>query len=377
MVRIARALPGVPVVPEQLDRDPFLFNCKNGTLDLRTGELRAHRRGDRLTKMAPVTCDLDATAPLWEHFLFEIMGGDPDLLSFLQRAVGYAMTGSVEEQALFFLHGSGANGKSTFLRTLLEVFGDYGKQSAPDILLAKRNESHPTEIADLFGARLVVCQETEAGRSLAESVIKKLTGGDMIKARLMGQDFWEFAPTHKFFWAANHKPKVSGIDEAIWRRLMLIPFSVIIPKPRRDKQLLEKLRTEQAGILRWAVEGCREWRVRGLAPPAKVVEATQEYRKEEDRLAAFLEEWCEVGPELSVVSSDLFRAYVQWCERASMRPASRRIFSDYLSSHQFTADKGSKGTRHWHGLRLREDHARPARSDERDGDDNTFRWSDA
>jgi P4 family phage/plasmid primase-like protien len=379
MTRIARALPGVPVVPEQLDRDPFLFNCLNGTLDLRTGELREHRREDYLTKLAPVVYDPNAKAPLWEKFLLEIMGDDVELVAFLQRAIGYSMTGCVNEQALFFCYGDGANGKSTFLRAVLEVFGDYGMPGAPDILVAKRQETHPAEVADLFGARLVVCQELEAGRALAESTMKKLTGSDPIKARLMHENFWTFLPTHKFWLAANHKPRVSGTDEAVWRRLKLIPFLVTIPEGRRDGQLLEKLLVERSGILRWAVEGCSQWRAGGLKPPAQVVKATREYREEEDRLAAFLEECCEFDPSFVISSVDLYRSYAQWCDVNAARPLARRAFGEGLKSHHCTADRGTGGVRQWVGLRVNGEHAPvPSRGGGRDGGrQGGMDWTDA
>lgn len=352
IVRIARGLPGVAIVTEQLDKDPFLFNCRNGALDLRTGELRPHQRDDYLTKLAPVAYEPGAAAPVWERFLDEIMGGDEDLVAFLQRAVGYAMTGSVKEQVLFFLHGGGANGKSTFLRALLEVFGDYGSPSAPDILVAKRHDSHPTEIADLFGARLVVVQEIDAGRALAEATIKKLTGGDAIKARRMGENFSSFLPTHKFFLAANQKPRVSGVDEAIWRRLRLIPFNVTFPEDKRDTHLLDRLLAERAGILRWCLSGCLQWQREGLRTPSRVVEATADYRKGEDRVAPFLEERCERGLDFRVASADLFRAYAKWCEDNAVQAIGRRTFTEQLQAHQCTLDRTAT-TRLWRGLRLR------------------------
>ncbi len=375
MVRIARCLPGVPIVPEQLDRDPWLFNCKNGTLDLRTGELRPHRREDYLTKSAPVAYDADAKAPLWEKFLADIMGGDDELVGFLQRAVGYAMTGCVDEQVMFFLHGAGANGKSTFLRALLDVFGDYGMQSAPDILVARRNESHPTEIADLFGARLVVAQEIDAGRALAEATVKKLTGGDLIKARRMAENFWSFLPTHKFFFAANQKPRVSGVDEAIWRRLKLIPFNVTFPEGARDGQLLGKLLAERAGILRWCLLGCLRWRDEGLRTPSKVVEATTDYRRQEDRVAPFLEDRCEFGADFLVASADLYRAYVQWCEENAVQPVSRRSFSEQLQTRQCMPER-TAAARLWRGLRLRNDVHVSHRGGE-GSSQNDFDWTDA
>jgi putative DNA primase/helicase len=274
-------------------------------------------------------------------------------IRFLQRAVGYALTGDISEQVLFFLYGAGANGKSTFARVLLDLLGDYATQGAPDLLLAKRNESHPTEVADLLGCRLVVCQEIEAGRAFAEVTVKQLTGGDLIKARRMREDFWSFAPTHKFFVAANHKPPVRGTDHAIWRRIRLVPFTVRITDEERDPNLLEKLRAELAGVLAWAVEGCLEWQRIGLCPPDEVLQATSDYRGEQDLLAAFLEERCEAGMYFSVRSGDLYHAYSEWCEGGGFHPANQQTLGEQLREKGFEPFKGTKGARRWRGLRLK------------------------
>ena len=247
MVKIARSRPGIAVVPDDFDRDPLLFNCRNGTLDLRASALLPHARGALITKVAPVDYNPTTECPRWQSFIGDVMGGNDELVAFLQRAVGYSLTGVVKEQVLFFLHGAGANGKSTFLRTLLELFGDYGLQAAPNLLIARNADAHPTAIADLFGRRLAVCQEIEGGRSFAEATVKQLTGEDVIRARRMREDFWSFAPTHKLWLAANHKPNIHGTDHAIWRRIRLIPFTVTIPEEKRDPDLLEKLRAERAG----------------------------------------------------------------------------------------------------------------------------------
>ncbi len=260
------------------------------------------------------------------------------------------------------------------------MFGDYAKQAAPDLLLAKHNDAHPTEIADLFGARLVVCQEIEGGRRLAEATVKQLTGGDVIKARHMREDFWSFTPTHKLFLAANHKPNVRGTDYAIWRRIRLIPFTVTFPEGKRDARLLERLLVERAGILRWAVDGCEAWRARGLEAPPEVIEATEEYRQEEDTFAGFLEDRCERGASFTASSADIYRAYMQWCETTSTRPLGRRSFAGQLQAHDFLPEKGTGGAREWKGLRLR-DHEEERAYARRDGssrdDDDGFRWGNA
>lgn len=207
MLKLARSEPGIPIGPDVLDTDPWLLNCQNGTLDLRTGQLRPHRREDYLTKLSPVAFDRRADCPLWMGFLREIMAGDDELLGFLRRAVGMSLAGVVRDHVLLFLYGTGANGKSTFLNTLLEMMGsEYAMKAAPDLLLVKKLEGHPTERADLAGKRFIACVEAGEGRRLAESLVKELTGGDPIRARRMREDFWQFDPTHKVWLAANHKP---------------------------------------------------------------------------------------------------------------------------------------------------------------------------
>ncbi|MCC6740597.1 MAG: hypothetical protein IT452_16255 [Planctomycetia bacterium] len=217
---IALACSECPIAPQEFDADPWLLNVANGTLDLRSGALREHRRDDRLSKLVPVAFDSEAACPTWHTFLLRIFNGNEALIAFVQRAVGYGLTGHIREQVLFFLHGTGANGKSTFLEALLSTLGpDYAIQAAPNLLMAKNFDAHPTEVADLHGKRFVATVEVGEGRKLAEVLVKQLTGGDTLKARRMREDFWSFAPTFKIFLAANHKPAVTGTDHAIWRRI--------------------------------------------------------------------------------------------------------------------------------------------------------------
>jgi putative DNA primase/helicase len=254
MISLAKS--EVPVMPQDLDASAWLFNTKNGTIDLRTGELRPHRREDLITKIAPVDYAPGAFAPLWTATLERVLPS-PELRGFFKKLCGYALSGDSSEHLLPVLYGTGANGKSTVLNTLLAIAGDYGMQAAPDLLVAKKG-GHPTELADLFGMRLVASIEVEDGRKLAEGLVKQLTGGDRVKARRMRENFWEFEPTHTVFMAVNHKPIVKGTDLGIWRRIRLIPFTETIAPADQDKQLPEKLRAELPGVLAWAVEGC--WR---------------------------------------------------------------------------------------------------------------------
>jgi putative DNA primase/helicase len=320
-------------------------------VNLRSGELRPHRREDLLTKIAPVEYDPDAPAPTWQATLERVLPNS-EIQAFFKRLCGYATTGDTSEHVLPMLFGTGANGKSTVLNALLEALGGYAMQSAPDLLIAKRN-SHPTELADLFGARLVASIEVEDGRRLAESLVKQLTGGDRVKARRMRQDFWEFSPTHKVFMAVNHKPIVRGTDTAIWRRIRLIPFTETIPPTEQDKRLPEKLNAELPGILAWAVEGCLEWQREGLQAPEEVRKATGEYRSEMDVLGAFLKECCRRDADATVGAQDLYKAYQMWAEENGERSEGKRKFSTQLKERGFESRRsGPNGSYEWQELQL-------------------------
>jgi putative DNA primase/helicase len=352
MIALAQSEPGIPVLPEEMDASRDLLNVLNGTIDLRTGELREHRREDLITKLAPVEYAPAAAAPAWTAALERVLPSG-EVRRFFKKVCGYALTGDVSEQMLPVLYGTGANGKSTVLNALLAVVGDYGMQAAPDLLVAKKG-SHPTELADLFGMRFVASIEVEDGSRLAESLVKQLTGGDRIKARRMRQDFWEFEPAHKVFMACNHKPQVRGTDNAIWRRIRLVPFTETIPPAAQDKHLPDKLREERAGILAWAVEGCLEWRREGLQAPAEVRKATGAYRAEMDVLGAFLRECCALDAENNVAARDLYAAYRMWCEEGGERPESQRKFGSRLTDRG-TFERyrgGSDGGHRWRGVDL-------------------------
>jgi putative DNA primase/helicase len=358
MIALARSMPGIPVTPGQLDRDPWLLNVENGTVELRTGALRQHRREDLLTKLAPVKYRPDAEAPTFQAFLERILPSEA-LRWFLRRAVGYSASGEVSEEALMILHGTGDNGKTTLVNAVLDALGDYAMEAPPDLILAKRG-SHPTELADLFGARFVSATETDEGRRLAESLVKQLTGRDRIKARRMREDFWQFDPTHTIFLATNHKPEVRGTDHAIWRRIKLVPFEVKIPEAEKDRVLPRKLRTEMPGILAWIVRGCLDYQREGLGVPEEVRDATEGYRSEMDVLAAFLEERCVVNQRASAGASALYGAYKEWCADAGEAAISQRKFGRQLGERGFVKDKS--GTIIWHGIGLRFDRPDPDHS---------------
>jgi putative DNA primase/helicase len=353
MVSLAQTEAEVAISASALDADPLLLNVENGTIDLRTGTLKPHDPADLITRLIPVPFDPDAQAPVWHAFLARVMGGDEELVRYLQRLVGYTLTGLTDEQILAFLHGYGANGKTTFLNSILSLLGPYGKQGDPQLLLARNGDGHPTGMADLAGCRLVVCSEVDEGRPLAEATVKQLTGGDRIKARFMHQDFFEYLPTHTIWLAANHKPIVKGTDYAIWRRIRLVPFTVTIPEAERDRELPRKLLGELPGILAWAVQGCLEWQRTGLAEPEPVRNATREYRSEMDLLEQFLDE-CVVHDKAAAVSAgDLYEAYRQWCDRGGLNPQSNQSFGRKLVERGFDRHRSTGGRRSWRGVRLR------------------------
>lgn len=350
MISLAKS--EAPVMPAELDASPWLLNVSNGTVDLRTGALLEHRREDLLTKLAPVKYDPEASAPVWQATLERVLPSE-EVRAFFKRLCGYAITGDVSEHILPVLYGTGANGKSTILNALLEAAGEYGMQAAPDLLIAKRG-GHPTEVADLFGMRLVASIEVEDGRRLAEALVKSLTGGDKVRARRMRQDFWQFDPTHTAFLCTNHKPEIRGTDNAIWRRIRLIPFTETIPPAEQDKKLPEKLRAELPGILTWCVEGCLEWQREGLQAPDEVRRATGAYRSEMDVIGAFLRDECEVGPDFKASFESVYDRYAEWCAEGGEKAETRRKFNARLKERGTFTDRrsGHGGSYEWHGFKL-------------------------
>ncbi len=357
MLKLARSEIGIAIGAEDLDADPWILNCANGTLDLQTGNLRPHCREELLTKLSPVEFDPAAACPAWLRFLEEITKGQTELQDFLRRAAGLSLTGDVREHVLLVCYGKGANGKSTFLNTLQTLLGnDYSMKAPPDLLMVKRGEVHPTERADLAGKRFVVCIETEEGRRLAEALVKELTGGDRIRARRMRENFWEFDPSHKLWLGTNHKPMVRGTDHGIWRRLKLIPFDATIPDERQDKTLPQKLRAELPGILNWAVQGCREWQADGLGEPPAVREATASYRSEMDLVGRFLDECCEARDGAATFATTLYQAFGEWAEETDGAAISQKKFGVALAERGFTSERCTlregHGRKVWWGVAL-------------------------
>jgi putative DNA primase/helicase len=281
------------------------------------------------------------------------MDGQAALITFLQRAVGYALTGDTSEHVLFLLHGTGRNGKSTFLETLHALLGDYAKQADFATFLARKHDTVRNDLAELQGARFVAAVEVEEGRRLAENLVKQLTGGDRIKARFLYQEYFEYVPQFKVFLACNHKPVIRGTDLAIWERIRLIPFTVTIPKAERDTHLLTKLLQELPGILAWAVQGCLAWQQHGLGEPQAVVQATGAYRAEMDLLGSFLEDTVVLGTHHQVTSKDLYTAYCTWCETNGETPMSKKALGSRLLERGCAPVRlGPKQARGWQGLGL-------------------------
>lgn len=281
------------------------------------------------------------------------MAANQELISFLQRSVGYSLTGDTSEQCLFILHGSGANGKSTFLQTIASILGDYAMSTPTETLLVKPRGAIPSDVARLKGARFVTASEAEAEQRLAESLIKRMTGGvDSISVRFLYQEWFDLEPTHKIFLGTNHKPLITGSDNAIWRRIRLVPFEVTIPEPERDKNLFQKLKNEAEGIFAWAVQGCILWRKHGLEEPEEVRAATDNYREEMDTQAEFIKDRCVVRADVKISRKDLFDAYTAWCQENGQTQVNNKSFVAGMRDRGFMDCRTGKGARGWEGIDL-------------------------
>jgi putative DNA primase/helicase len=353
----AQSEPGIPILPEQFDADPWTLNCLNGTIDLRTGNLRPHRREDYCTRMAPVRYDPAARSELWERFLEEACGGDRQLIEFLQRAVGYSLTGSTAEEKLFFVHGPAASGKSTFLEAIRSVLGDYARTADFESFIQRLDAGGiRNDIAELAGRRFVVGMEVDEGRRLAEALVKLLTGGDTVRARFLYQEAFEFVPQFKLWLAANHAPRVRHDDSALWRRILRVPFEHVIPPDRRDPSVKARLKdVEESGpaILAWAVEGCLRWQQDGLAVPDVVQEATRQYQEDMDPLRDFIADCCVLAPNAWTPAAKLREAYETYCrENGEKRLIHAREFAAALRARGCEPHRRAKGVRGWCGIGL-------------------------
>jgi P4 family phage/plasmid primase-like protien len=320
------------------DQDPWLLSTPSGLVDLRTGQCGPAQRDAFITKLTQASPTTEP-ATKWLAFLNDVTNGDVELQRYLARVAGYALTGLTREHALFFFYGTGANGKSVFLNTLAAIAGDYAVNAPIDTFLETKSDRHPTDLAGLRGARIVISTEVENGRRWAEAKIKTATGGDKIAARFMRQDFFEYRPQFKLLIAGNHKPALRDVDEAMRRRLHLIPFTVTIPAEKRDKDLAEKLLTERDSIQRWTIDGCLDWQKRGLEPPTCVRSATDEYFDAEDALGRWMNERCVRNRSAWALTSQLFDSWRLWATEVGEPAWSLRQFSEALAQRGFQKDR--------------------------------------
>jgi putative DNA primase/helicase len=342
-LREVGCIPGISVTPDDLDRNAFLLNCRNGTVNLYSGELCAPRREDLITKLAPVVYDPAATCPTWDRFLAEVFEPHPDIPEFLQRAAGYSLTADSREECLFLLWGSGRNGKGVLLATLCSALGDYAGTADFSAFLVRRNEGPRDDIANMRGRRLVRAEESDERARMAEGIVKTLTGGDRVRARRLHENSYEFDPTWKIWLATNHRPVIRGVDSAIWSRLKLIPFEVSFAG-REDRTLKRRLRDELPGILTWCVEGCLRWQAEGLQFPDSIVKATEEYRDESDQIQRFLHEVCVLGPDLPGTQARvLYSHYKGWATECNEPELSEKEFALRMK------ERGIDKQKDWHG----------------------------
>lgn len=352
-ISLAESEREIVIRPEQLDRDPWLLNCENGTLDLQTLKLRPPCREDYLTQKAGGPYDPLAKCPVWDDFLNVVTHGNADLQAFLQCAAGYALTGLTIEQCLFILWGTGQNGKTTLLEALRMIMGDYQYHAEFSTFLHLRSRTVRNDVAAMKGKRYVTAIEANPGDRLDESLIKTVTGGDPVTARFFYKEHFTYRPTYKLFLGVNDKPVIRGSSKGTWRRIRLVPFTVEIPDQKVEKQFLEKLRPEFAGILAWAVRGLEKWKGPGLKPPPEVVEATKEYREEMDIVGGFLSECCVRESEAETTARELYGRYKAYCEHGGERPLSQRDFGLALRQRGFNpVRRGENRRRAWEGLRL-------------------------
>jgi putative DNA primase/helicase len=351
-VKAASWIKELNITSDDLDRNPWLLNVRNGTIDMDTGEFRERRQEDMITKCAAVEYDPEAGCPAWKQFVREIMDYNADIITFLQTAAGWALTGDTSEQTMFILFGSGANGKSTFLNAIMHVLGDYAIATPTETFMKRNGDQNTNDIARLRGTRFVTTTEAEQGRRLSEPLVKQITGNDRMTARFLYGEFFNFTPTFKIFMATNHKPVIKGTDHGIWRRIKLIPFTTRIAEEKQDKRLEEKLRGEAAGILNWLLEGAMRWRREGLRAPAAILAATDEYRGEMDVIGNFLKERCVQSPGASIRIRELFKAYQEWCDENNEHACSERFFSLRLKETGYERTR-TADARYWSGIMLK------------------------
>jgi putative DNA primase/helicase len=351
MIRSAQYIQEINITADDLDSNPWLLNVRNGTVDVLTGEFREHMREDLITKLANVEYDPKADCPLWKKFIGEIMNYKPELITFLQTASGWSLTGDISEQVMFILFGTGANGKSTFLNTIMYILGDYATSTLTETFMKKSGDGNTNDVARLRGTRFVAATEVEEGRQLSEPLIKKITGNDQMTARFLYGEFFNFTPTFKIFLATNHKPVIKGTDHGIWRRIKLIPFMTRFTEDKQDKYLEYKLREEASGILNWLLEGAAVWKKERLQTPNIVTSATDEYRVEMDIIGNFISERCVKEKGIKINIRVFYKAYSEWCGENNEHAISERFFTLRLKEIGFCQCR-SATERFWVGIGL-------------------------
>ncbi len=344
MVDVAKSEPNITISQSTLDQDKYLLGTKNGVVNLKTGGLLDNAKDKMLTKQIGVAYDPDAECPRWIQFIDEITGGDKELSIYLKRIVGYSLTGDTKEQILFFLFGGGANGKSVFVNTIQTLLCDYAMQTPVSTIMTRGKGGINNDVARLRGSRLVATTETEEGSRFNESEIKLLTGGDIITARFLHQEYFQFLPQFKLWISGNHKP-VPGEGYGFWRRLILIPFNVRFSGDQKDKYLEGKLKAEASGVLNWAIEGCLEWQDKGLQTPGVILDATKEYKSEMDRINSWMEECCveHPSPSRSEKATDLYQSYREWAKNNGEWEMTQRIFGTKLVDRGLSKKRDSRG----------------------------------
>ena len=355
LLDIASGMPAITVRSEELDRNPWLLNCQNGTLDLKTGKMQEHSPKDFITRICAAEYNAECPIPLWTQLMMKITGGDKEYMRYIQKALGYALTGDISEQAIFILYGTGSNGKSTMLNIFAALLDGYAQSTSSDTFMQKKNESVNNDIARLKGARFVSAIEMEEGKRMAESLIKSMTGGDKLVTRFLYGEFFEYIPQFKVFLAVNHKPDIRDTTNSIWRRIKLMEFNNTFTEQERDKNFPTKIMaSELPGILAWAVEGCLMWQQEGITAPDIVAKATRIYKEEMDSFSHFFNECCIVR-EGARVSNKMLRAkYDEWCSENGERGLTQRPFSRKLRERGYeTRNSSPNGTAEWHGFTLR------------------------
>jgi putative DNA primase/helicase len=360
ITRLARTSPAVTVGIDELDAHPYELNTPIGIVDLRAGILGPADRTHLHTRSTAVGPDFERRGEVFERFLDDTFGDDAGLRAYVQRLVGVAAIGTVLEQVLPFAHGDGADGKSTLFGAIMYALGidrsGYAIAASSDLLLQRPHADHPTELAQLAGARLVVCSELDEGQRFAEARVKLLTSPDVVSARFMRGDYFSFRPSHSLFLLGNHRPEARSGGPAFWRRLRLLPFVRSVPEDRQDPHLPERLQEEAPAVLAWIVRGAADYLRDGTDEPDTVRAATAAYAREQDTVARFVADCCDLAadqPQMQVATSTLRDAYERWCVGADEAPVTAKVFTQRLQRLGVASGRGAKGVRRYEGIIVR------------------------